>query len=79
MSPDGNEILLRTYSTMFYWKKAAGQELVTTLQGAAREIPVLNEPQGEAVCFKKDNTGFFTFSENAGLPLQLSLYFYPRN
>jgi hypothetical protein len=79
LSPDGNEILLRSYSAVFYWKKAVGQDLVTTLQGTANEIPVLNEPQGEAICFKTDNSGFFTFSENAGLPLPISLYFYRRN
>jgi hypothetical protein len=78
-SPDGKELLLRTYSAMYYWKRTAGQSITTTLQQAAQEIPVLSEPQGESVCFKNDNTGFFTFSENAGLPTQLNLYFYLRN
>jgi hypothetical protein len=43
------------------------------------DVPVRAEPQGEAVCFSGDGLGFFTLSENAGLPLQLKLYFYPRN
>jgi hypothetical protein len=77
-SPDGQEILLRTYSSMHYWKKSAGQSITAVLQQTAQDIPVVSEPQGESVCFKNDNGGFFTFSENAGLPTQLNLYFYAR-
>ncbi|ULQ54495.1 DUF4448 domain-containing protein [Flavihumibacter fluvii] len=77
-SPDGKELLLRTYSSMYYWKRSIGQSIISTLQQTPKEIRVNSEPQGESVTFKTDNSGFFTFSENAGLPLQLNLYFYPR-
>jgi len=79
LSPDGKELLLRTYSSMYYWKRNLAESIPATLQEAALEIPIASEPQGESVGFKADNSGFFTFSENAGLPLQLNLYFYPRN
>lgn len=79
ISPDGKEILLRTYSALYYWKRVAGQTIAAAMQQPATEITVVSEPQGESVGFKTDNSGFFTFSENAGLPLQLNLYFYPRN
>jgi len=79
ISPDGNEILLRTYTSLYYWKRQQGQTILAALEQPAREITITSEPQGESVGFKADNTGFFTFSEKAGLPLQLNLYYYPRN
>ena len=36
------------------------------------------EPQGEAICFKKDNQGFFTLSEKA-LSASVALKYYKRN
>lgn len=79
LSPDGTEILLRTYSNLYYWKKNAGESILSGLQKNAVTIAVQTEPQGEAVAFKNDQGGFFTLSENAGLPLLLKLYYYSRN
>ncbi len=79
ISPDGNEILLRTYASLYYWKRELGQTIFAALQQQASEIAIISEPQAESIGFKTDNNGFFTFSEKAGLPLQLNLYFYPRN
>lgn len=78
IAPSGLEILLRTYSEVYYWKRQSGQSIFTALQEPATEIKVVHEPQGESICFKNDNSGFYTFSEKAGLPLQLSLNFYAR-
>lgn len=78
VAPNGLEILLRTYSEVYYWKRQPGQSIFNALQEPAIEIKVVQEPQGESICFKNDNTGFYTFSEKAGLPLQLSLNFYLR-
>lgn len=79
ISPDGTEILLRTYTSLYYWKKNAGELPQNALKRTGESIPVVLEPQAEAVAFKKDNTGFYTLSENGGLPVQLRLYFYQRN
>lgn len=79
ISTDGQEILVRTYRSIYYWKKSAGATLVSTLttQSPAETLSS-PEPQGESVCFGNTDHGIHTVSENAGLPLQLSLYYYSR-
>lgn len=78
ISPDGNEIIVRTYSTLFYWKRKAGESIADVLQnGSSRQLPYRLEPQGEAVCFDKDNKGYFTISEKASAS-SVNLYYYAR-
>lgn len=78
-SSDGTELLLRTYSNLYYWKKTAAESIYSGLLKEPETIAVQTEPQGEAVAFRNDRQGFFTLSENAGLPLILKLYYYSRN
>lgn len=79
ISPDGTEVLLRNYTSVMYWKKQGSETIQSLLQTEGVEIPVKLEPQGEAISFKTNAGGFFTLSENGGLPIQLRLYFYQRN
>lgn len=78
ISPDGNEILVRTYTQILYWKRKAGQSIPDALQlGTYRQMPARLEPQGEAICFKQDGSGYFTISERAQAQ-SVNLYFYAR-
>ncbi|MVM38154.1 PE-PGRS family protein [Spirosoma sp. HMF3257] len=78
ISPDGAEILVRTYTQLYYWKRDSGQSIADALQyGTSRQLVVHAEPQGEAVCFDKDNKGFFTISERANAA-SVNLYYYAR-
>lgn len=79
ISADGQEILVRTYRNIFYWKRGAGTtvESILSAQAPAQSLNSA-EPQGESVCFGNLDKVIYTLSENAGLPLQLSLYLYPR-
>ncbi|QMW00140.1 PE-PGRS family protein [Spirosoma foliorum] len=78
ISPDGSEILVRTYTQLYYWKRDSGQSIADALQyGNTRQLVVRAEPQGEAVCFDKDNKGFFTISERANAS-SINLYYYAR-
>ena len=78
ISPDGSEILVRTYSKMYYWKRTAGQSIPDALQrGTSRQLIVRVEPQGEAVCFDKEAKGFFTISERASAS-SVALHYYAR-
>ncbi|MBC3788138.1 PE-PGRS family protein [Spirosoma utsteinense] len=78
ISPDGTEIVIRTYSGLFYWKRNAGQSVADALQnGTRRQLPYRLEPQGEAICFDKDNRGYFTVSEKASAS-SVNLYYYAR-
>lgn len=78
ISPDGTELLVRTYTDLRYWKRNTGQSIADALQkGNSRSMNPRLEPQGEAVCFDKDGRGFFTISEKATAP-SVNLYYYAK-
>jgi hypothetical protein len=78
ISPDGTELIVRTYSGLFYWKRNAGQSIADALQnGTSRQLPYRLEPQGEAVCFDRDSKGYFTLSEKASAS-SVNLFYYAR-
>ena len=78
ISPDGREIVVRTYTAIYYWKRNADQTIADALQnGNNRQLPYRVEPQGEAVCFDKENKGYFTLSEKASAS-SVNLYYYSR-
>ena len=77
VSPDGSEILLKDYDHIYYWKKSGNETLVELLQKPALELPYDAEPQGEAIAWARDGSGFFTLSENAKGE-RAKLYFYKR-
>lgn len=67
ISPDGNEILLRTTGQIFYWQRQAEDSIVTTLLKAPLKAPYSgNEHQGEAVGFAADGSGYYTTTETKG-------------
>lgn len=78
VSPDGKELLLKNYEAVYYWKIGENETLEQALRRPRDVAPAyLREPQGEAICFDNNQTGFFTISEAAGQgPVQL--YFYPK-
>lgn len=77
-SSNGTEILLRTYAGVFHWVRTNGQSVADALQRTtARDLPYRVEPQGEAVCFDRDNKGYFTLSEKASAP-NVTLNYYAR-
>lgn len=78
ISPDGSELLVKTYASIFYWKRNTGQSIADALQhGTSRQLSYRVEPQGEAVCFDKNGKGYFTISEKASAA-SINLYYYAR-
>lgn len=77
ISYDDKEIIVKTYRALNYYKHKSGQGMAACLKQPPRLLPYTLEPQGEAVCFAKDSSGFFTLSEK-GLASFVNLYFYPR-
>lgn len=78
ISPDGSEILLRTYLQVFHWKRNAGQSVADAMQkNTARQLVVKAEPQGEAIGFDREGKGFFTISERASAA-SVNLYYYAK-
>ncbi len=77
ISPDGDEILLKSYHQIFYWRRTAEQTVAQALLQTALAVSYIREPQGEALAWQAQGRGYFTVSEElAGLPAYL--YFYPR-
>jgi hypothetical protein len=79
LSFSGTEVILKTYTQLFYYKRTAKEGLGITLAKAPTDtLSYVLEPQGEAVAIADDNTGFFTLSEK-GMGAEFpDLIFYSR-
>lgn len=78
MSVDGTEILIRTYNSVYYIKRAINKPITGALQnGNLIELQVEKEPQGEAICFEAHGGGFFTISEKGSSEF-VNLNYYKR-
>jgi len=74
----GDELLIKTYTSLYYWKKAASESIEQVLNKNPVALAYQQEPQGEAVCFKNDNQGFYTLSERPSIVSSVNLNFYKR-
>jgi hypothetical protein len=77
ISPDGREILIKNYNNIFYWKRKGNESIASALKRPMKRLPYLYEPQGEAICWSADASGYFTLSEIASNS-QVNLYFFRR-
>lgn len=77
LSPDGKEVIIKTYTDLYYYKRKNNEPLSETIRQAYLKIPYTLEPQGEALGFSGDNSGFYTLSERL-INSSVSLYFYQR-
>ncbi|MBS1660711.1 MAG: hypothetical protein JST68_06630 [Bacteroidetes bacterium] len=60
---DGSQILLKTYSQVYYWKRGSATSVWKAMQSSFRSLPYTPEPQGEAIGFTVDGKGYYTVSE----------------
>ena len=77
ISPSGNEVVLKTYGAIYYWRKPADEKCWKMFEKDPVSVPYIPEPQGEAVCWSADGLGYYTVSEEPG-GIPSHLYFYPR-
>ena len=73
-----NEIIIKTYTNLFYYTHVKDETIERSLQKPYTTLPYVIEPQGEAVSFAINNSGFYTLSEKGFAPT-VALYFYKRN
>lgn len=64
ISPDNSEIIIKSYTNLYYWRRKSGETIPEALARPAKSIDYLLEPQGEAVGFKASGNGFVTLSES---------------
>lgn len=77
ISPDAKEIIIKTYPALNYFVRGPGETIENTLKKSPTSLAYQLEPQGEAIAFAADNSGFYTLSEKSILPV-VNLYFYKR-
>jgi hypothetical protein len=75
ISVDGHRVLLKNYEHVYYWFRDPNISLEDLLRKPPFEVPYEMEPQGEAIAWVTDYSGFYTLSEkNVGK--ESYLYFY---
>lgn len=63
ISADGQQILVKSYEKVFYWKREANEPIWKTLQRKSIELPYTLELQGEAIGFNTKGNAYYTTSE----------------
>jgi hypothetical protein len=72
---DGNQILLKNYEHVYFWRSDTAMAVGDLLRTPHFEVPYEIEPQGEALSWTHDGTGFYTISEkNVGKSTYLYYY-----
>ena len=80
ISKDGSDILIKSYTDVFYFSRESNQSIFDALNTSGVKLPYVTEPQGEAICWDRMTSGYFTLSEEADDANQPAhLYFYPYN
>lgn len=62
-SAKGDELLVKNYQHVYYWKKSPGESVEDLLKSAPILLPYEAEPQGEAIAWARDGSGYYTLSE----------------
>jgi hypothetical protein len=68
ISRDGRQIILRHENAAYTWSRAEGATVEATMTQLPRTAPVIGEPvepNGEAITFLTDGSGYMTLSEEA--------------
>lgn len=77
-SASHNELVIKTYSEIYYYKQSASQSITALLASQYNKLFYELEPQGEAICITNNDNGFYTLSEKA-LASAVTLNYYKRN
>jgi hypothetical protein len=72
ISKDGQQVLLKSYEKVYYWKRSGNEPIWKTMLKTPQELPYKAEKQGEAVGFTPDGKGYYTTSEGVFAPI----YYY---
>ncbi|MEH6305858.1 hypothetical protein RYH73_09405 [Olivibacter sp. CPCC 100613] len=77
ISSDGKEVLIKNLLNVYYWKRKPNESIPEMFKREGAMQPYQAEPQGEAITFARDGSGYYTTSERPfGLPGHI--YFHKR-
>lgn len=74
ISPDGREVVIKTYDVGYLWRRRPGEPLPHAFDSEPCRIPLQQEAQGEALAFAPDGSGYYTLGEGYTQPI----YFFGR-
>ena len=78
IASDGREVLIKSYVQVYYWQRENAQTSIAQLLQTAPEILVYSpDPQGEAIGFAVNGSGYYTLIEQRG-GTKPFLYLYKR-
>jgi len=77
ISPDGKEILIKNLDTVYYWNLQEGETILDALAREGTRLPYTREPQGEAIAWMRDGSGYLTVSEEKN-DITPKIYLYKR-
>lgn len=72
ISKKGDQILVKSYEKVYYWRRKLNEPAWRAMQQPARELKYKQEKQGEAIGFTPDGKGYYTTSEGVYAPV----YYY---
>jgi hypothetical protein len=75
ISPNGNSILVKTYTNIYRYKRNPNMSVCTALSRKPKMMPYKLEEQGEAIAWDSKGRGYFTLSEKIG-ETPIELYYY---
>ena len=75
--PETGDVVIKNYEHIYFWRNQNDKPVTTLLKNPPNEIPYEQEPQGEAIAWATDGSGFYTLSEKKKKKPSY-LYFYPR-
>jgi len=78
ISPDGTEILMKNYGDIYYWQRLNNESIAEAVKRKPIRLDYHPEPQGEAITWNLDATGFYTLSESENGSAGGTLYYYKR-
>ncbi len=77
ISKDGSQVVLKSYSRVYYWKRNGNEPVWQTLQRKPQQPAYEQERLGEAIGFAPDGKSYYTVSEGKTQPI--FHYAVPRN
>jgi len=69
ISKDGSQVILKSYSRIFYWKREGNEPVWQTLQRKPQQPSYEQERLGEAVGFAANGKSYYTVSEGTKQPI----------
>lgn len=69
ISKDGQQILLKSYDKVYYWRRQHNEPIWETMVRKPKELTYKAEKQGEAIGFQPDGKGYYTTSEGVFSPI----------